>query len=59
MRKKKPDSLNAKIKRCIEAIGKQRDIIRELIVEATENMEASDDAIESLEYAADRLSENV
>lgn len=59
MAKRKPDSLKAKIKACIEAIGKQRDLLRQLVEEANENKEACDDAIESLEYAADRLSENV
>lgn len=50
-------SIKKDIERCKERLAKDRDALRELIAEAQDIEECASDAIDQLEYAADRLSE--
>jgi hypothetical protein len=47
----------AKIRRLTERIGKDRDALNALIEELEPLRDTCNDALESLEYAADKLSE--
>lgn len=56
-RKKTIASIRRRIEKCKERIAAERDVLRSLIEDAQEIEECANDAVESLDYAADRLSE--
>lgn len=55
--KRQKDSLIRRINKCKERIAHERDVLRDLLSEAEEIVTSADDAVDSMTYAADRLSE--
>lgn len=56
---RKPQTLIRDMKRAMEKLAKLRDDLRDIEAEASELCDIARDAHESLEYAIDRLSEQL